>query len=109
MKKFQLLITAILLCLAVTAQRNGTLKGVLFDTVANQPVASATITILQKKDSSLVTFTMTDNKGRFELSGLANGDYRLLVTHVNYHNINRYFTISDAGKNKDMGNIAMTD
>lgn len=109
MKKLPLFFIGTLLCLAATAQKNGSIKGVLFDTAANQPVASATITLLQKKDSSLVSFTMTDNKGRFELTGLANGDYRLLVTHVNYHNIIKYFTISDAGKNKDLGNIAMTD
>src|SRR5690348_1575432 len=109
MKKLPLLLIAILLCLAATAQKNGSIKGVLFDTAANQPVASATITLLQKKDSSLVSFTMTDSKGRFELTGLANGDYRLLVTHVNYHNINKYFTINDAGKSKDLGSIAMTD
>ena len=67
-----------------------------FDTIRKQPVAAATVTVLERKDSSLVSFTMTGNDGRFELKGLANGDYRLMITHVNYHNSNKYFNISDS-------------
>ncbi len=91
------------------AQKNGIVKGVAFDTLAKQPVAMATITVLEKKDSSLVTFTMTDAQGRFELKGLSNGEYRLLITHVNYHSNNIPFTINDENKQKDFGNITMND
>ncbi len=91
------------------AQKNGSIKGTLYDTTAKQPVGAATITVLQKKDSSLVTFTMTDNKGFFEVTGLANGEYRLMVSHVNYHNLNKFVVIDDAGKNKELGNIVMND
>ncbi len=91
------------------AQRNGTIKGVAFDTSAKQPVAAATITLMQKKDSSLVSFTLTDNKGYFELKGIPYGEYRLLITHVNYRNSNEYFTIDDNKKNIDLGNIIIND
>ena len=78
-----------------SAQKNGSIKGVAFDTLSKQPVGSATISVLEKKDSSLVTFTMTDNAGKFELKGLTNGEYRLMISHVNYHNSNIPFKISD--------------
>lgn len=107
MKKIYLLLLICFCALASLAQKNGSLKGILYDSVAKQPVAAATITVLQKKDSSLVTFTMTDNKGHFEITGLGNGDYRLLITHVNYHNGSKPFTIDDANKNKDLGNVIM--
>ncbi|MBL0274165.1 MAG: hypothetical protein IPQ06_14115 [Chitinophagaceae bacterium] len=58
--------------------------------------------LLEKKDSSLVTFTMTGNDGHFELKGFANGEYRILITHVNYFNSNKIFTISDNNKNADL-------
>ncbi|WP_276479592.1 outer membrane beta-barrel family protein [Paraflavitalea pollutisoli] len=109
MKNVYLLIITCLGCLAAMGQKNGSVKGVLYDTVAKQPVVSATITILQKKDSALISFTMSDSKGRFEVSGLANGDYRLLITHVNYHGSNKYFSIADAHKNNDLGNVVMRD
>jgi hypothetical protein len=91
------------------AQKNGIIKGIAFDTVARQPVGSATITLLQKKDSSLMSFTMTDDNGRFELSGIQNGEYRLLVTHVNYHSSSRIFKVDDDHKSIDLGNIIMND
>lgn len=93
----------------VLAQRNGTVKGIAYDTISKQPVAAATVTVLERKDSSLVSFTMTGNDGRFEVKGLADGDYRLLITHVNYHNSNKYFTIKESNRNMDLGNLAISD
>src|SRR5215216_3872893 len=84
------------------SQKNGTIKGIAFDTIANQAVSSATITLMQKKDSALVSFTMTDNAGRFELTGVPNGEYRLLITHVNYHNMHQNVTIDDEHKQADL-------
>ena len=91
------------------AQRNGTVKGIAYDTISKQPVAAATVSVLDRKDSSLVSFTMTGNDGRFEVKGLSDGDYRLLITHVNYHNSNKYFTIKESNRNMDLGNLAISD
>src|SRR3569832_2884603 len=91
------------------AQKNGSVKGLAFDTISKQPVAGATVTVLERKDSSLVTFTMTGNDGRFELRGIANGDYRLLISHVYYHNSNTFFAISDNNKAAELGNLVMND
>ena len=96
-------------CTIASAQKNGIIKGIAFDTVAKQPVGSATITLMQKKDSSLISFTMTDNNGRFELSGIQNGEYRLLITHVNYHASNQVVKIDDEHKSIDLGSIIMND
>jgi 5-hydroxyisourate hydrolase-like protein (transthyretin family) len=109
MKKIYLLTITCFLYFISQAQKNGSVTGTVFDTLSKQPVAAATITLLQKKDSSLVTFTMTDSKGQFELTGLAKGNYRLLVTHVNYHNTSEYFTIDDDHKLITLPNIIMND
>lgn len=109
MRKNYLLLIACFFALAARAQKNGAVKGTVSDTAARQPIASATITLLQKKDSSLVSFTMTDNKGAFELTGIANGEYRLLVTHVNYHNTSRPVTISANSPNVNLNNIVLND
>lgn len=96
-------------CTIAFAQKNGIVKGIVFDTAAKQSVSNATITLMQKKDSSLTSFTMTDNIGRFELSGIQNGEYRLLITHVNYHNSSRVFKIDDEHKTIDLGRVIMDD
>lgn len=109
MRKVCILLLFLVLVISAFSQKNGSVKGLAYDTLAKQPVSSATITVLDKKDSSLVSFTMTDNTGQFELKGIPNGDYRLLISHVNYHNSNTFFTISDTEKQKDLGNITMND
>lgn len=109
MKYIYLLVLTLLTGAASYAQKSGLVKGTLMDTLSRQPVASATITLMSKKDSSLVSFTMTDNRGVFELTGIGNGEYRLLITHVNYHGASKLFSITDDKKLVDMGNVVMHD
>ena len=109
MKKLYLLIVCCILSSIAWAQKNGLVKGTAVDTLLQQPVVSATVTLLLKKDSSLVAFTMTDSKGQFEMAGLPNGDYRLLITHVNYHNTSKPFTLDEVHKQVNLGNLIMND
>jgi len=108
MQKYCLLLIACCCALATRAQQNGSIKGIVSDTATNFPVASATITLL-KKDASLVSFTMTDNKGNFELTGIAAGSYRLLITHVNYHNTSRHITVSATTPHIRLDSIVLHD
>ena len=91
------------------AQRNGAVKGLVYDTLAKRSVADVTITVLAKKDSSLVTFGMTDNAGRFSLDNIPAGEYRLLLTHVAYHNASKNLTIDENNKQVDLGRLVMND
>src|SRR5688572_7953050 len=93
--------------IAAKAQKNGSLKGLTYDSIAKREVTGATIALLRKKDSSLVSFTMSDNKGLFSLGGLAAGDYRLLLTHVNYHSRSISFSVTDSNKDIDLGRTTM--
>jgi len=109
MRKIYFLFFSLFFTISLMAQRNGTVSGVAFDTLSKLPVPSATISVLEKKDSSLISFTITDNAGKFELKGIPNGEYRLLITHINYHNSNTFFTITDNKKIANLGNIIMND
>ncbi|HET9431512.1 MAG TPA: carboxypeptidase-like regulatory domain-containing protein, partial [Chitinophagaceae bacterium] len=109
MRKIWILLLLLLPTVVAMAQKNGSISGYAFDSVAKQPIPSATVTILDKKDSSLVSFTMTDHRGWFELKGIPTADYRLMISHVNYHNCNKYFSIDENNRNLDLGNIIMHD
>ncbi|RYG05759.1 MAG: hypothetical protein EOO02_02800, partial [Chitinophagaceae bacterium] len=106
---FLLIVILILFSSSVFSQRDGNVKGIAFDSVADKPIAGATVTLLKKKDSSLVSFTMTDIKGSFNLDRLGDGEYRLLLTHVNYHNRSLFFSIDDKNKVSDLGKTLMHD
>ncbi|HKZ66216.1 MAG TPA: outer membrane beta-barrel family protein [Chitinophagaceae bacterium] len=109
MRQFYFLSILFVCSISVYAQKNGSVKGIAYDTLSGKPVPDATITVLVKKDSSLFTFGMTDNAGRFLLDNIPMGEYRLLITHVGYHNSNKNFTLSENEKNIDLGNIVMND
>jgi hypothetical protein len=109
MRKIYLFAILFGLSFTISAQKNGSIKGVAFDTLSRQPVPLATVTVVAKSDSSLVSFTMTDNAGRFELTGIPNGEYRLLISHVNYHNSILFFLITDEQKKRDLANVIMND
>ena len=102
------LLSFIFLAAQVFSQK-GSVKGVAMDTSVNKAVPNATITIMKKKDSSLVTFSMADDYGRFEITDIPEGDYRLLLTQVNYRNAIKYFTIDNEQRNVDLGNVNMND
>ncbi len=70
-----------LLAQAAWAQRT-TIKGQLTDSLAALP--SATILLLQQKDSSLVQFGVSNAQGFFEIKNIARGNYLFKITFVGY-------------------------
>lgn len=70
------------LSVAATAQKF-TIRGQATDTLKS-PMPSATVMLLQAKDSALVSFGTTDKTGQFELKNVSKGDYQLKVTFIGY-------------------------
>lgn len=106
MRKFFAAFLLGLLFSAAHAQKaDGIIKGKLVDTSGRQPIADATISVLQARDSSLVTFTLSNKQGTFEIKGLAVGDYRLIITHQAYLELKRLVTVTTDKKQIDMGEI----
>ncbi len=105
------LVTALIfgLAMSVFAQQKGKVSGMIVDTAMRKAVTGVTISILSSKDSSLVSFTMTGDDGRFEITNLSNGEYRLLATHTGYHNTNRLFSISTEKPFASLGEVPVTD
>jgi hypothetical protein len=109
MAKFLFLALILGVVLRAGAQQNGKVSGTVVDTAVKTPVGSVTISILDKRDSSLVSFSMTGSDGKFEVSGLPKGEYRLMATHVNYHNKNIFFSITPEKPNAVLGELPFTD
>ena len=109
MKSIYLLALFLLFKGAAIAQQDGTIRGILIDTASKQPVSDATITVLNAKDSSLVTFSRSLQNGRFLVAGLNRGNYRLLITHIGYHNISKNFFITDLAKDLNLDTIVFNN
>jgi hypothetical protein len=108
MKKISVLALFTALYFSGFAQKaDGIIKGKLMDTAAKAPITEATISVLNPKDSSLVSFAITDKKGEFSITGLEYGDYDVIITHGSFETIKRFITVSATAKTKDFGNLAL--
>src|SRR5690606_16536237 len=85
-------------CLTVPAlaqkKVSGSVKGQLVDTLYKETLSEATVTVLNPADSSVISFTIANAKGEFEIKNLEAGAYRLMITYQGYMPFNKYFSIS---------------
>ena len=63
-------------------------------TASKKFLPSATINVLDAKDSTLVSFGRSKENGSFEIGRLAVGKYLLLVTYTGFEKVQKQFSIS---------------
>ncbi|MEO6610855.1 MAG: outer membrane beta-barrel family protein [Chitinophagaceae bacterium] len=105
---FTLFILSLTLLTTTKAQKaDGSIKGKLIDTAAKQPIPNATISVLNVKDSSLATFTLSNKLGGFEVKGLQDGDYRVVISSQGFMETKQNVSINATTKIIDLGNVAI--
>lgn len=109
MKKiFTLSILFFALIITAQAQKfDGSIKGKLTDTTAKLPIPDATVSVLNAKDSSLATFTLSNKLGVFEVKGLGEGDYKLVVSSKGFLEFKKTVSITATEKTIDLGNLVI--
>jgi hypothetical protein len=83
-----------------------TIKGQLTDTLSS-PLPSATLMVLQAKDSSLVSFGVSDQKGNFEIKNISRGEYLFKVSFVGYANYTRKIIPDEGVVEMNLGQIRL--
>ncbi|RAK70620.1 outer membrane beta-barrel family protein [Hymenobacter edaphi] len=62
----------------------GQIHGAVADSASGKVLREASVSLLAARDSSYLSFTITDGDGRFTLRGVAPGRYYLLLTFLGY-------------------------
>lgn len=98
-------------CTNIFAQPTaGTIKGRLLDSLNNQPLSFATVTVFRAKDTSLITYRLSDGKGDFKVAGLPfNERLRVVISFSEYRVFRNEFELSNANPVTDMGVILLTN
>ncbi|HVF96000.1 MAG TPA: carboxypeptidase regulatory-like domain-containing protein, partial [Flavisolibacter sp.] len=109
MKKFYFVVlTLFCIGLSASAQRvSGTLKGTLQDSLSSAPLPDATVSVMRLPDSSLVSFTLTNNNGYFEIKNLDPGEYAVASSYVGLRGFKKKFTISASNATEDLGLVKL--
>jgi hypothetical protein len=83
------------------------LTGQVMDTLSN-PLPSATVMLLDPKDSSLVNFGVSDGRGVFEMKKVSGGSYLIRITFVGLAPFMRIFSPSpDSLMVADVGRLKL--
>ena len=108
MKKTLMLLTIIALSLPSIAQvASGKLKGTVTDE-AQKPVESATVSLLNAKDSSLQKMSATDQYGAYSFENISNGKYVLLITAVGHMQVySPVFELNEANASLSLNSISL--
>src|SRR5947209_17692723 len=84
---------------------NGTVKGILQDSLCAAPLADATMSLVRAQDSSLVSFTVTSHTGNFEIKNIEAGSYILIRSFQVLQTRNIRVVISAQKTLDDLGTI----
>lgn len=83
MKKQYLLVFLLCACAQMAWAQKSSIKGQVVDSTSNA-MPSATVMLLNAKDSSLVNFGLSDAKGFFEIKNVSKGIYDLKISFLGY-------------------------
>lgn len=105
--KWNLLLVVFVLCNAIVFAQSGSVKGVVKGSDKVSPLASATITVVQLKNSVIINQALTNGNGCFILKNLPFNDSLLLkVFHLGYVTYAAGFVLNDTLL--DLGDIYLT-
>lgn len=82
-------------------------KGKLADATDQKPLAGATLSISDIKDSLSIKNTVSDKDGAFRFSGLSKGVYYLSVSFIGYEDFRQVVLISDSVPDVDLKTLAI--
>lgn len=82
--KHLIVILFIIVNFSATQAQTTAIKGTVIDTLNNQKLQNAVISILTKKDSVLYSYTRSVAEGNFIINNIVGGKYIVLVTYPGY-------------------------
>ncbi len=106
MRKLLYLLLLSCFCQAATAQTSS-ITGAIRDTIDKKTLQHAVVTVLNRQDSTLVTFTRTDAKGAFKISPINSGQYVIIISYPKFADFTEWVTVPASG-DLDMGTIPLT-
>ncbi|GAB3893790.1 outer membrane beta-barrel family protein [Larkinella knui] len=86
---------------------NGKISGTLIDSTTSKPVEFATIALLSVQTGKPIDGTTSDEKGKFSLTKLLPGEYRLQVSFLGYRNKETGKLKIERGTDINVGNVML--
>ncbi|PJJ52946.1 outer membrane beta-barrel protein [Hymenobacter chitinivorans] len=85
----------------------GTITGTVLDSVSGKVLREASVSLLAARDSSYLTFTITNGDGQFGLRNVAPGSYQVLITFLGYKSRLVPVRLTEADPTVALGGLAL--
>lgn len=109
MRQALLLTLLFFFCIFSNAQnKQASIHGIVYDTASKKGLAYSTVSIVNVKDSTLISFTRADSSGKFVLKNISKGAYLLSASYVGFIPVWQDIAVKE-GETLDLGNINLTD
>lgn len=113
MKNYKIVVIAMLLFIGISlnanteAAKKHILFGFVVDATNGDPLEYATVKLLSKNDSALITGTVSNLNGEFLLETKLDGEFLLQVNYLGYRKSIQVIEIKKAFRNIDLGTIRL--
>lgn len=107
MKKLYLILFVVIVFVLETKAQSFTLRGSVRDTMIEQSLQNAVVTVIRIQDSIMMTFVRTDDKGDFEISNLPIDTYQVKIQHPRFGTYNSFFFANAENHDFDLGRIIL--
>jgi outer membrane receptor protein involved in Fe transport len=87
------------------AKGTGKITGTVMDSGTNQPVEFATVQLNDPATGKPVDGALCDDQGKFTISKVANGSYKLQISFIGYETYSQDVAISDRKSTIELGTI----
>lgn len=104
--KYPIVLFLLLFSIKILAQKPVDMAGIVTDSTGTGLLA-ATVVLLEKKDSTLSAFGITEADGRFLMKKITPGDYLLQVSYVGFETFWQPLNIAAGNEKKDVGEIRL--
>ncbi len=88
-------------------KNTATVTGALVDSISNQNLKSATVSILNPADSSLLVYALSKEDGSFVVNNVPFGSHIMYVTFQGYAEVEKRFTVSAENAEYNAGKLFM--
>ncbi len=108
-KRLTLLLLFCTFCLGGLAQK-GSLEGVLKDSSTKQTLSLASVTVFTAKDTTVITYRLSDDRGAFHITGLPlNLLCRVVITFQGYGVYRREFSLSKETPHVNLDTVYLSE
>ncbi len=97
----------LMLITSASFAQKASIKGIVTDSLSGDPIEHATVAVVNAKDTSLISYTITQKNGSFLLSGLpTNIGTKLIISMMAYNTLRQTLNLKP-GEAKNLGKLAL--